>query len=782
MDDTNKINRLQNRLDDLIRKQFAFHTEIEQLQKELKQLKQNKAVNPVGKQQTTDKAKNPVPIIEQPTARIPEQNTLKTKQDAQTFKTVKPRKKAKSNLEEFIGENLINKIGVAIIIIGVGIGTKYAIENQLISPLTRIILGYLLGIGLLGFALKLKQTYSNFSAVLLSGAMAILYFITFAAYSFYQLIPIIPAFGFMVIFTAFTVAAAINYNKQVIALIGMVGAYAVPFLLSDGSGKIVVLFSYIGIINIGILSIAFKKYWKLLYYTSFGLTWLIYGIWYGIDYSTNKHFLIAILFLFAFFSIFYATFLAYKLVKKERFLTQDIVVLFLNSFIFYGLGYGILNNHETGQNYLGLFTVFNAMIHFIVGLVIHKQKLADTYLLHTVLGLVLVFITIAIPVQLEDNWVTLLWVGEAALLFWIGRTKQMSFYEKLSYPLMLIAFFSLIHDWSAYANYHMSIEFLKITPIFNVLFLSSLLFLTAFGFINYLNSNKKYASALASTKLLDQFSSIFMASIFILSGYFTFWLEIENYWNMAFYNSKINILIDGIETSYSNHNLNYLKTIWQINYTLLFTSVLAWINHKLIKNYILNSVSIVLLVLAIFTFLTQGLLVLSKLRDYYLEQTLSEYFKTNQFNITIRYITYVFVSLALVVCNYVVKATIKLKKLYVLFGVVFHITLIWILSSELINLMDLTASTQSYKLGLSLLWGSYAFLLIAVGIWKNKKHLRIFAFGLFGITLVKLFFYDIAHLSTLSKTLVMVPLGVLLLIISFLYNKYKHIISDGNKN
>ena len=76
-------------------------------------------------------------------------------------------------------ENLINKIGIIVLIIGVGIGAKYAIDNELISPLTRIILGYLVGAGLLGFAIRLQKKYENFSAVLLSGSMAIFYFITY---------------------------------------------------------------------------------------------------------------------------------------------------------------------------------------------------------------------------------------------------------------------------------------------------------------------------------------------------------------------------------------------------------------------------------------------------------------------------------------------------------------------------------------------------------------------------------------------------------------------------
>jgi len=65
--------------------------------------------------------------------------------------------------------------------------------------------------------------------------------------------------------------------------------------------------------------------------------------------------------------------------------------------------------------------------------------------------------------------------------------------------------------------------------------------------------------------------------------------------------------------------------------------------------------------------------------------------------------------------------------------------------------------------------------LINFGIWK-KKHLRIGAIALFAIVLAKLFLYDIAYLDTISKTIVFVALGVLLLIISYLNNKYRKLI------
>ncbi len=96
--------------------------------------------------------------------------------------------------------------------------------------------------------------------------------------------------------------------------------------------------------------------------------------------------------------------------------------------------------------------------------------------------------------------------------------------------------------------------------------------------------------------------------------------------------------------------------------------------------------------------------------------------------------------------------------------------------------MDIFGFNDSHKLGLSILWGIYALFLIVLGIIKKKKHLRIGAITLFAGTLIKLFFYDIAELDTISKTIVFVSLGVLLLIISFLYNKYKDLIFETSEN
>ncbi|MBK9256383.1 MAG: DUF2339 domain-containing protein [Saprospiraceae bacterium] len=781
-----KLEQLLSKLESLIKKQDEFANEINQLKKEIQKFKSK----PETSTPDSDTSENSEKVFNEPTSKPKSaDNFYRSRQQQAVLKPIhsgtnETIKSAalKTDLEKFIGENLINKIGIIILILGVGIGAKYAIDNELISPLTRIILGYLVGLGLLAVAVKLKNNYHNFSAVLLSGAMAIIYFITFLAYTMYGLIPQIPAFVIMVFFTIFTVIAAISYNKSVIAHIGLIGAYAVPFLLSENSGQVGFLFSYITIINIGILFISFRRYWKSLYYVAFALTWIIYLFWYVSDYQKQLHFSLAFGFLLCFFVIFYATFLSYKLIKKQNFEAGDIIMLLVNSFLFYGLGYTILESHPTGVHFLGLFTLSNGIIHFVVSYLIYKKyKSVDKSLFYLIAGLVLIFITIAIPVQLDGNKVTLLWIGEALLLFWIGRTKQLEFYEKLSYPLMALAIFSIFEDWQVvYNSYNPEIESTRITPLFNVHFLSSVLFLCAMGLINYVNKKSQETSEWAKSHNILTFINFCLPAIWVVTLYFAIAMEISLYWDQLYADSVITINDQNQDypKEFKNSDLLKFKALWLINYTLLFVSILSFVSiHKMKVKY-MSYLNLVISFMVILVFLVVGLYTLGELRDNYLSQTLSQYYVRDYKSVAIRYVSLAFLFMTLYACYKLSKQDFINMRVKTAFDLLFSISILWIASSELIHWMEITRSTQSDKLGLSILWGCFALLLIITGIRQGKKHLRIAAIFLFSITLLKLFFYDISHLNTISKTIVFIALGILLLIISFLYNKFKHTIEN----
>ena len=809
-----KIEQLQLRLDKVVKYQGYFDNEISQIRYEINVLR---AVQQKRNAQAQADTKNKPPVREYiPPTRNAEnskaneekqraqansqQNYSQPKQSAsykttaanETYNSKFPQKAPqteplKANLEKFIGENLLSKIGIIILVVGVAIGAKYAIDKNLISPLMRIILGYAFGFGLLGFAVKLKPKYLNFSAVLLSGAMAIMYFITYFAYSLYGLFSQTSAFALMLIFTGFTVAAAINYNRQVIAHIGLVGAYAVPFLLSDNSGNYAFLFAYIAIINGGILAISLKKYWKPLFYTSFIFTWATYYGWYLMKYQTAGHFNLALIFLTVFFLIFYLTFIAYKLISRENVAIENIVLILANSFIFYGLGYSILDRSEGFANYLGLFTVANAAIHFIFAFAVSRLKLIPQDLIYLLSALVLTFATIAVPVQLDGNFVTLVWTVEAAILFWIGRTKQVRLYEYYSFPLMFLATVSLVADWITFNDFRVFNDIRQNGyHFFNGTFITSCVFVIAFSFIHFLNKDEKYEPALDAE--IHKPLSYLIPTIALCALYNTFRMQIHNYF---YFQTPVTDVVDFNSPLLENQlsadkAINYFNALWQINYTMFFLTALSFIMKRW-KSPALAFASLILQVFTLAIFLTVGLYLLGELRESYLLATNAESFQRGIMHILIRYISYAFFAAAVLTLYGHIKQEflrehLPENSLKSAFDFILYFSLWLIFSSELINWMDILGYKDSYKLGLSILWGIYALVLIILGIYQNNKHLRVGAIVLFGITLAKLFFYDIAELDTISKTIVFVSLGILLLIVSFLYNKYKHLIFETNQS
>ena len=155
-----RIAYLESRIQEVIQKQEQQNDEILQLVSALKALKQQSS--PVLEEQPTPTPKAPLPpFIPAPK---PKSSWFKGKDKA---------------MEDLIGRNLINRIGILITVIGIFIGAKYAIDKNLISPTMRIILGYLMSGALASIAIYLRKKYNDYSAVLMSGAVAVFYFITY---------------------------------------------------------------------------------------------------------------------------------------------------------------------------------------------------------------------------------------------------------------------------------------------------------------------------------------------------------------------------------------------------------------------------------------------------------------------------------------------------------------------------------------------------------------------------------------------------------------------------
>ena len=917
-----KIAELEERLDTLVKTQIGFQTEVTRIRSVLAGLRAGNRVPAAAPkappyQPPEQKERPPVrppqrpmpsPIFSEETPRSVPPPTFgmglgesghrsSAGSDSSFARLVSSyTESARADLEKFIGENLISLIGIIILILGVGIGAKYAIDNNLISPLTRIIIGYIFGFGLVGLAIRLKPKYLNFSAVLISGGMAIMYFVTYFAYALYGLMPQAAAFALMVLFTVFTVASALLYNRQMIAHIGLVGAYAVPFLLSNNSGNYLVLFAYMAIVNAGILAISIQKYWKPLFYTSSGFTWLIFGGWFFDKYAPDVHFYLALTFLAIFFATFYATKIVHGVLHKEsdteenlvaifatafifygfcfaisvtetgnreytvfftylaamslavlitsyrfygrvlvylcfpftwlifgtwllskyqaadhfymaaifsavffavyygatiiyRLITDDVRLvhnsglLLTNSFIFYGAGYWLLDTREELRGLEGVLTAAHAAFHLAVAQLVLRLRSSAVDVIQVLTVLILTFATITIPVQFDGNYVTLIWSVEASLLFWFGRTRQIWLFEYFSYPLMLLAAGSLFLDCAVLYSERTSYasEFNR-QPIANGDFITALVFVVAFAFIYVTNRDKRYEAAI-DVDLVRPFGMLVAATgLFVL--YNTFRIEIGNYFHLQRIGSEtVHDLSSIVENTLRRRvdDVVRFNFIWQLNYTMFFVFCVCVINFRKVRSAILGYLGAALSIASLFIFATAAMYVLTELRIIYLTPDLNDGYLPGLMNIAIRYVTYGFAAILIYALyrsshNEIFTERFPQWILERVFDLILYLTTLIAASFELVDLMAQFRIPDGTKLGLSILWGTYALALIVIGIAFNKKQLRIGAIVLLAVTLAKLFLYDIAELDTIPKTILFVTLGITMLVVSFLYNKYKALI------
>nr|WP_314560258.1 DUF2339 domain-containing protein [uncultured Capnocytophaga sp.] len=723
----------------------------------------------------------PAPAKEEAAATVEETTTIA----AERLKTERENNKGREaafstnthkswDWERFIGQNLLSKIGIAILLIGVFIGVKYSIDRDLISREMRLVLGYAVGAGLFVTGAMLKKKYENFSAILVSGAMATFYFVTFVAYSVFEFFPQALAFVLMFVFTAFTVLASLSYNQVTIALIGLVGSYAIPFLLSNNSGRIDILFTYTAIINIGVLVLSFYKQWMQLFVSAFFFTWiLLVALYMDTDPEREKElFWTFMSFGVVTFLTFYSSFIAQKVQQVRTLTTVDVAVFLMNSLLFYGIISSLIHSVYANNTILAGFTLANALFHFGVAYYFHTRKEDYNTLKYLVLVLALSFATLVIPIQFKGSWITLFWSAEAALLFSLGRVKGLVVFERIGYAVTALATGSMIIDWGqwAYSLYVIEDSSFYIAPFANTLFVNALLYCAAMGLMVFVNQKYKAKDS------YDNTVTFFLNVCFVGGVYYTFFREIGVMLDMNALKQP-----DFFDNYALIQDLSLFKYSAYIIYSMAFLVGYSILNIKFLKNKVLTEIQLSLGFILSGMFLLLGLYYFSELRGRYIEaandgDTLSLWF------LNIRYLGIAAFGL---LCYTIYKlqqslhiSTQSRKSTELLL----HLAILWVASSELLHWTQLYESTSNYKLGLTILWGAYAILLIILGLLQKKKYLRAAGMTLISFSILKLFVYDIIHLDALRITIVFVILGLLILVASFLYYKFTKNEESETKN
>ena len=173
--------------------------------------------------------------------------------------------------ENLVGVKLFSAIaGIALVFAAVFF-LRYSMEHGWLQPPVRVLIGIAVAVGLLVVCeMKAARKYPVTANALDAAAIAILFSTFFAAHALWNLIPTSMAFGLLAMVTALAVLLSIRHESLFIAVLGLLGGFATPALLSTGENRPIPLFAYLLLLNVGLAWVAHRRTWPVLTVLSAG--------------------------------------------------------------------------------------------------------------------------------------------------------------------------------------------------------------------------------------------------------------------------------------------------------------------------------------------------------------------------------------------------------------------------------------------------------------------------------------------------------------------------------
>lgn len=405
------------------------------------------------------------------------------------------------------GGNLVAKLGLLILFIGVSFLLKYTAARVSVPIEFRLAGIVLADIALLAWSWRIRLRRPAISLPVQGAALAVLMLVTFGAFHLYHLIPGGLAFALLFVLTVFTCVLAVLQNAMWLAIFGITGGFAAPILASSGGGSHIGLFSYYAVLNAGVFALALLRAWRPLNLLGFAFTFAIATTW-GMLRYTPENYLSVQLFLLLFFAFYVFIPLAYarqQAVKLKNYV--DGTLIFGTPMLGFGLQVSLVRGFEFGMAYSAL-----ALGLFYIGLatLLRRQREKYALLSDAFLALGIVFGTLAIPFALDGRWTSAAWALEGAGIVWIGLRQK----QKLAW------LFGLLVQGGAWLSFIGSVSGLSpVAAMESNLWLGFLLLaITAF-----LMATRFRAQDDAGSKAFALLASVFLAlaTVWLLAGAWT---------------------------------------------------------------------------------------------------------------------------------------------------------------------------------------------------------------------------------------------------------------------
>jgi uncharacterized membrane protein len=355
------------------------------------------------------------------------------------------------SLESRIGSQIFNRVGILAVLIGMAWFLKFAIDNQWIGPLGRVLIGLISGVGLVAWSERFRSKgYPAFSYSLKAIGSGILYLSLWAAFELYHLIPSVVAFGGMILVTAWNGFMCWVQDAELLALYAIVGGFSTPLLLSTGENHQLALFSYLLLLDAAVLALIALRPWSRLLLASFvGTVFFSIG-WYARFY-TDEQFALTAFFVSVFFLLFAV---APRLLRglqtadASNLPTQDNLVLVLLPLANAALGflefYFLLD--QPGRRWAQPWTaiVFAVFYLLLLRLPLRNGMAKPAILSSLHLAIAVIFLTIAIPLEAHGRWITIGWLAEGAILLWLAGRLNLLLLRVLALCALVLGFVALI--------------------------------------------------------------------------------------------------------------------------------------------------------------------------------------------------------------------------------------------------------------------------------------------------------------------------------------------------
>ncbi len=665
--------------------------------------------------------------------------------------------RTRAEWESLIGGKLLNRIGAVALIIAVGFFLKYAFDNDWINETTRITIGGFVGFGLLFIAYRFKNRgFEIFAQGLVGAGIAILYLSVYAAYNFYYLFSQPLAIIIMSVITGLAFLQAILYNAAAVSILGLIGGMLTPLLLSSGQPNEIGLFTYFVLLNAGIILIALKNdAWWFLEPLALISTFLIYSQWYGAYFDTGK--LITVIIYLTIIWFFYFILDIYRILKSHSsYFEIRRSFAAANGLVYFSLVY--LPVDQYANEWMGMTSILIAGAYAGAYLWIKKQ-VPDNSKAHIQYALSAVALLIAATtIQFSGYVIVILWLFEAIILLWLGNRSGLVYLWWAGFGIYLLSLLKLLFSENTY-------QFEQIEHFRLVLNLRVL----AFVILSIAAGSATVLCRVLSAKYRKNLQSFFLYSLSIA----VLWLltvEVRDY-----FRSKMLGMSDELQAYYLGQEFLLLAAVWMAH-ALIF----IWLGlRKKILPFIYTGIFSIMI--SILEASLRSIMAYTPIRDFSLlfnyraliitGLILGSFIQINVFKRNRELYSWIpNVQLALQIALIILCFTFLTGEIKDYFD------RLLVILKESDDQVRINLISNLKQLVLSGVWLLYSIVLMVIGIWKRKYAVRVPSIVLFGLTILKIFIYDLSFLDTFYRIFSFFGLGLILLLVSYLYNRYRAVI------